>query len=81
MQLLLLSVYEGPRAEGAAGGVRETDPGNDSYLGGETQEDRGYCTGDTHKHQFPLSRSIVKTVLILITIKQNFINFFADFLC
>lgn len=44
--LLFLSVYEGSRAEGAAGGVREIDPRNDSHMGRETQEDRGHCTGD-----------------------------------
>lgn len=55
--LLFLSVYEGTRAEGAAGGVRETDPGNDGHLGGEAQEDRGYRTGDTPRctlDTFPL---------------------------
>lgn len=46
-KVLSLSVYEGPGAEGAAGGIWKTDPRDDCHLGGEAQKDWGCCTGDT----------------------------------
>lgn len=42
-----LPVYEGSRAEGATGRVREADPRDDGQLGRETPQDRSNRTGTT----------------------------------
>lgn len=54
MQLLSLSVDEGSRAEGPAGGVGKTHSRNDRHLGGETQEDWSCCTGNKINTLVPL---------------------------